>query len=314
MSKEHYDMIVIGGGPGGYTAALYGVRAGLRVLVLEKLSPGGQMATTSQVDNYPGFENGIDGFELGEKMKQGAERFGALTEIREVTAVDLRAKPKLIHTAEGDYEAETVVLSTGASPRTLGLPEEAGLLGRGVAYCATCEGMFYKGKTVAVVGGGDSAVTDALFLSKICRQVYLIHRRDTLRASNAYMDVIRQQENLTFIPDSVVTGLRHEKKLTGIRLENVKTAAASAIDCDGLFVAIGRIPNTGLFKDQVEMDAQGYIIADETTRTSVPGVFAVGDVRTKPLRQIITAAADGAVAVTYAEEYLTGHLKEPAKA
>lgn len=299
-----YDTIIVGGGPGGYTAALYCARANLKTLVLEKLSPGGQMATTSQIDNYPGFENGIDGFELGEKMKLGADRFGAESAFSEVTAMDLSSNPKIIHTTEGDFEADTVVLATGASPRTLGLSEESRLVNRGVAYCATCDGMMYKGKTVIVNGGGDTAVTDALFLAKICKHVYLVHRRDTLRASKAYLETIKNTENLTFIPDSVISGILHEKRVTGAKLENIKTGDMTDLACDGIFIAIGRIPNTDLFKDQLTMDESGYIIADETTRTSVPGVFAVGDVRTKPLRQIVTAASDGAVASKYAEEYL----------
>ncbi len=304
MTMAHYDTIIIGGGPGGYAAALYCARAGLQTLLLEKLSPGGQMATTSQVDNYPGFENGVDGFALGEKMKLGADRFGAMSEIKEVTAVVLSAKPKIIHTTDGEYEAETVILATGASPRTLGLPNEAKLVNRGVAYCATCDGMMYKGKTVIVNGGGDTAVTDALFLAKICKHVYLIHRRDTLRASKGYLETIRNTGNLTFIPDAKISEILFDKKVTGAKIENIKTGDVTELAAEGIFIAIGRIPNTELFIGFVNMDAQGYIIADETTRTSVPGVFAVGDVRTKPLRQIVTAASDGAVASKFAEEYL----------
>lgn len=304
MTMTHYDTIIIGGGPGGYSAALYCARAGLSTLLLEKLSPGGQMATTSQVDNYPGFENGVDGFELGEKMKLGADRFGAVTEITEVTSVELSVSPKIVHTTDGDYEAETVIVATGASARELGLPEEAKLLNRGVAYCATCDGMRYKGKTVIVNGGGDTAVTDALFLAKICKQVYLVHRRDTLRASKSYMQTIDNTENLTFIPDSKISEILHDKKVTGAKIENIKTGDVTELACEGIFIAIGRIPNNELFVGLVDMDDLGYIIANETTRTSVPGVFAVGDVRTKPLRQIVTAASDGAVASKYAEEYL----------
>lgn len=300
----HYDTVIIGGGPGGYTAALYCARAGLKTLVLEKLSPGGQMATTSWVDNYPGFEDGIDGFELGEKMKRSADRFGALSEFKEVISVALAAQPKRIHTSDGDDTADTVILATGASPRTLGLPEEEKLVNRGVAYCATCDGMMYKGKTVVVVGGGDTAVTDALFLAKICTHVTLVHRRDTLRASNSYLETIRKTANLTFMPDSKVSAILHDKKVTGAKIENIKTGEVTTLSCDGLFIAIGRTPNTELAKGQLDMDGNGYIVADETTRTSVPGVFAVGDVRTKPLRQIVTAAADGAVASMSAEEYL----------
>jgi thioredoxin reductase (NADPH) len=304
IARVYYDTIIIGGGPGGYTAALYCARTGLRTLLLEKLSPGGQMATTSQIDNYPGFEDGIDGFELGEKMKSAADRYGAVSEMKEVTSVDLLAKPKVIQTSDGDYEAGTVILATGASPRMLGLPEETRLVNRGVAYCATCDGMRYKGKTVIVNGGGDTAVTDALFLAKICTHVYLVHRRDTLRASKSYLEVIGNTENLTFIPDSRISEILHDKKVQGAKIENVKTGEFTELACEGIFIAIGRIPNTSLFTGQVDIDDNGYIIADETTRTSIPGVFAVGDVRTKPLRQIITAAADGAVASKFADDYL----------
>lgn len=304
-----FDTVIIGGGPGGYTAALYCARAGMSTLLLEKLSPGGQMATTSQVDNYPGFENGVDGFELGEKMKLCADRFGAVSEFKEVTSVELSSNPKIIHTTNGDYEAHTVVLATGASPRQLGLPEEAKLINRGVAYCATCDGMMYKGKTVIVSGGGDSAVTDALFLAKICKHVYLVHRRDTLRASKSYLEKIQNTENLTFIPDSKITQILYDKKVTGAKIDNIKTGETKELACEGIFVAIGRIPNSALFAGQLDMDENGYIIADETTRTSVPGVFAIGDVRTKPLRQIVTAASDGAVASKYAEEYLVDNYE-----
>lgn len=302
---EYYDTIIIGGGPGGYTAALYCARAGLKTLLIEKLSAGGQMATSSWVENYPGFENGVDGFELGEKMRLGAEKFGAQSVFSEVLSVELQSDPKTIRTDGGDYEAGTVILATGASAKHLGLPEEEQLINRGVAYCATCDGMRFKGKTVIVNGGGDTAVTDALFLSRICAQVYLVHRRDTLRASKSYLEAVRQADNLTFLPDSRIRAFLHEKRVTGAEIENVKTGDVTQIACDGIFIAIGRAPNTAIFSGQLDADPDGYILADETTRTSVPGVYAVGDMRTKPLRQIVTAAADGAVASKYAEEYLT---------
>ncbi len=303
--SEYFDTIIIGGGPGGYTAALYCARAGLTTLLIEKLSAGGQMATSSWVENYPGFENGVDGFELGEKMRQGAERFGAKSVFKEVLSVDLGEDPKRICTDDGDYEAGTVILATGASSKHLGLPGEEQLLNRGVAYCATCDGMRFKGKTVIVNGGGDTAVTDALFLSRICAKVYLVHRRDALRASKSYLESIRQADNLTFLPNCKISAFLHDKKITGAKIENVKTGELTELGCDGIFIAVGRTPNTRLFKGQLDTDENGYVIADETTCTSVPGVFAVGDLRTKPLRQIVTAASDGAVASIFAEEYLT---------
>lgn len=302
MRQDMYDVAVIGGGPGGYTAALYCARSGLSVLVLEKLSPGGQMATTSMVDNYPGFEEGIDGFELGEKMQRGAERFGAETAFVNVAAVDLKNEIKVIDTSKGQVKARAVVLATGASPREIGLPEEASLRGRGVAYCATCDGMMYRNKTVVVVGGGNSAAADALYLSKICKKVYLVHRRDTLRASNVYLEPLKNS-SVEFIWNSQVKQILHDKKVTGVVVENLE-GQLTEIPCDGVFAAIGRVPDTELFKGQTELDGQGYIQADESTRTNLPGVFAVGDVRTKPLRQIVTAASDGAVASHFIEEYL----------
>ena len=303
MNDKIYDVVIIGGGPGGYSAALYCARSGMSVLVLEKLSPGGQMATTGQVDNYPGFEDGIDGFELGEKMKKGADRFGEETAFDEVIRVDLKAEPKKITTTGGELLTKTVVIATGASPRELGLPEEKKLRGRGVAYCAVCDGMRYKDKTVVVSGGGNSAAEDALFLAKICKKVYLVHRRDALRASMVYQNALKDSP-VEFLWNSRIEEILHEKKVTGVRLADVKTGEEREIACDGVFVAIGRVPDTAVFEGQVERNEQGYIIADETTRTNVPGVFAVGDVRTKPLRQIVTAASDGAVASKFIEEFI----------
>ena len=299
-----YDMIIIGGGPGGYTAALYAARAGLKVVVLEKLSAGGQMALTTQIDNYPGFENGIDGFQLGEQMQQQAERFGAETVLAEVTAVNLSGKEKEVITTDGTFYGKTVVIATGADPKKLGLPEENQLVGRGVNYCAACDGMRYRGKTVVVIGGGNTAVADALQLSRIAQKVILVHRRDTLRATQVYHDQLLRTPNIELRWNSQVTELLSDGKLTGIKLRNVQTGAESTLDCDGIFVSIGRAPITKLFAGQLSLDESGYIIAGESTESSVPGVFAVGDVRTKVLRQVVTAVADGALAAHYAEEYL----------
>jgi len=299
-----YDMVIIGGGPGGYSAALYAARAGLDVVVLERLSAGGQMALTHQVDNYPGFAEGIDGFTLGMQMQEGAERFGAKTEYAEVKSLDLHAQPKRIETSEGTFYGKTVVYAAGAGPRKLGLPEEQSLQGRGVQYCAACDGMFYKGKTVVVVGGGNSAVADALILSRIAKKVILVHRRDSLRAEKVYHKALQEAENLEFRWNSAVAALNHEEKVTGVILKDVQSGEASLVSCDAVFVSIGRTPNTALLKGHAELDASGYVVAGESTCTNIPGVFAVGDVRTKALRQIVTAAADGAVSVHYAEEYL----------
>lgn len=299
-----YDMVIIGGGPGGYSAALYAARAGLDVVVLEKLSAGGQMALTHQVDNYPGFSEGIDGFTLGLQMQEGAERFGAKTEYAEVESLDLLADPKRIETSEGTFYGKTVVYAAGTGPRELGLPEEKELIGRGVNYCAACDGMFYKGKTVVIVGGGNSAVADALILSRVAGKVILVHRRDSLRAEKVYDKALREAENLEFCWNSKVSRLLHDQKVTGVILQDVISGEETEIACDGVFVSIGRKPNTALLEGQVNLDPQGYVEAGESCRTNIPGVFAVGDVRTKALRQIVTAAADGAVAVHYGVEYL----------
>ena len=303
MGIKKVDVAVLGGGPGGYTAALYCARAGFSVVVIEKMAPGGQMATTGQVDNYPGFDEGIDGFELGERMQRGAERFGAETLFADVTAVELAGDIKRIVTTDGEIEARAVVLSPGASPRELGLPEERELRGRGVAYCATCDGMLYKGKTVVVAGGGNSAAADALHLAKLCKKVILVHRRDALRASQVYLTPLKES-GVEFLWNSRITGILHGGQVTGVRVADVKTGAEREVPCDGLFVAVGRVPDTALFAGQVRLEEHGYVDADETTRTNLPGVFAVGDLRSKPLRQIVTAASDGAVASHFIEEYL----------
>lgn len=304
-----FDVIIIGGGPGGYTAALYTARAGLDTVVLEKLSAGGQMALTTQIDNYPGFPEGIDGFTLGENMQQGAERFGARTELAEVSGVSLKGEIKTVETSEGIFRGRTVILATGAKPRMLGLPKERELTGRGVNYCAACDGMQYRGKTVVVVGGGNSAAADAMLLSRVAKKVILVHRRDTLRATKVYHEPLMQAENVEFLWDSTVTELLHEEKVIGVRLRNLKTGEEREVSCDGVFVSIGRMPATELFREEVETDESGYVKADESTCTSLPGVFAVGDVRTKVLRQVVTATADGAVASHYVEEYLAERNK-----
>lgn len=299
-----YDMVIIGGGPGGYTAALYAARAGLDTLVLERLSAGGQMALTHQIDNYPGFEAGIDGFTLGQKMQAGAQRFGAQTRSAEVLSVDLGADPKSVQTDAGVIYGRTVVIATGANPRQLGLPNEQALTGRGVSYCAACDGMFYRGKTVAVVGGGNSAAADALLLSRVAQKVIVIHRRDTLRATKVYHQSLQAAENVSFLWNCVVTELIDDGGFRGLRYKNLVTGQEGTVDADGVFVSIGRIPASELAAGQLTLDEAGYIRSDESTQTDIPGVYAVGDVRTKALRQIVTAVADGACAIHAAQEYL----------
>lgn len=300
-----YDMIIVGGGPAGYTAALYGARAGLDVLLLEKMGAGGQMALTTQIDNYPGFPDGIDGFTLGAQMRAGAERFGAQTRFDQVLSLDLQAQPKQIRLENETLYAKTLVLATGASAKSLGVDGEQALIGAGISYCAHCDGMLYRGKTVAVVGGGNTAAAAALTLSRFCKKVYLIHRRDALRASKVYHNQLESTENIEFIWNSTITGLQATDRLTGLTLDQAGTQVL--LEVDGLFVSIGQSPNTQLVKGQLALDEAGYIPAEESTATQLPGVFAAGDVRTKSLRQIITAASDGAMAAHQAEEYLT-HL------
>jgi len=305
MTEKIYDTLILGGGPAGYTAALYCARAGLDTLLLEKFSAGGQMTQTSIIDNYPGFHEGVDGFTLGYQMQQGAERFGAQTKQTEILQMDLTSNPKAVTTDSGVFLGKTVILATGADHRHLGVEGEEALIGRGVGYCAACDGMLYRGKTVGVVGGGNSAAADALYLSRVCKQVYLIHRRDQLRATKIYHEPLMQTRNITFLWNHRVTELLSDAKLAGVKLENTQTGEITEVALDGLFISVGRAPATELVKGQLDLDLYGYVVADESTKTSVPGVFAAGDVRTKALRQIVTAAADGAVAAHYAEEYLT---------
>ena len=302
--NRNYDVIIIGGGPAGYSAALYTVRSGFSTLLIEKMAAGGQMNETTQIDNYPGFDEGIDGFSLGMKMRSGAERFGAETKNAEVKSVQLHGKVKQVETDDGIYTAKAVIIATGAGHKHLGLENEKDLVGRGVGYCAACDGMFYRGKTVAVVGGGNSAAADALVLSRIAKKVYLIHRRDSLRATKVYHEPLMNAENVEFRWNSAVHELQYGDKLTGAVLKDVNSGEESQLELDGLFISIGRSPATELFRGQLELDEGGYIVAGESTETNIPGVFAVGDVRTKAVRQIVTAAADGAVAAHYAEEYL----------
>lgn len=303
MADRNYDVAVIGGGPGGYTAALYAARSGYKVAVIEKLSPGGQMATTEIVDNYPGFDDGVDGYELGERMKRGAERFGAVTLFEEVASADLAASPKKIVTSAGELAARAVVIATGAHPRKLDVPGEKEMSGKGVAYCATCDGMRYKGKAVVVAGGGNSAAADALYLARICKKVYIVHRRDAMKASKVYADPL-EKSGVEFVWNSRIEEILHDKTVTGVTISDVKSGDKRELACDGVFIAIGRVPDTALFKGQIDLDENGYVKAGEDTKTSAEGVFAVGDVRTKPLRQIVTATADGATASMFNEEYL----------
>lgn len=299
----HFQVLIIGGGPAGYTAAMYAARAGLSTLLLEKMSIGGQMSLTDMIDNYPGLPEGMDGFSLGQAMKEGADKAGAKTLLSEVLSVEPDGPVKTVHTDSGTYTADTLILATGTHHRPLGLPEEEVLVGRGVHYCATCDAMFYRGKTVLVVGGGNSAAAAARVLSRMSKKVILVHRRDTLRAGKAEQAALG--DKVEFRMNCRITELLHDTRLQGVMLENVLTGEKEELPCDGVFVSIGQSPNTELFRGKIDLDEAGFVLAGEDTLTNLPGVFAAGDLRAKPLRQVVTAAADGAVAAQAAETYLT---------
>mgnify|MGYP000922849576 FL=1 len=304
MENKIYSTAIIGGGPAGYSAALFCARAGLDTVVLEKLSAGGQMAETGKIENYPGFDDGIDGFELGMKMEKSALKFGAESKYCRVISADLKSNPKVIKTTDGHILSHSVIIATGAFPRKLAIKDEEKLIGKGVAYCAYCDGMMYKGKTVAVIGGGDSAAEDALYLSSICHKVYLIHRRAKLRASESYIKALEKHNNIELILNAEPLEFIHGDTLTGIRLGNTVDNHIFDLDCNAVFVAIGRVPESEIFKDQLETDKYGYIKAGEDCATNMVGVFAAGDVRTKALRQVVTAVADGANAAKSAKDYI----------
>ena len=299
-----YDTVIIGGGPAGFTAALYAARGGLNTLIIEKMANGGQVASTEIIDNYPGFDEGIAGHILGAKMAAGAERFGAKTLYDEVLSIDFSDKIKKITTYSGEILSRTVIIATGAEPRSLNLPGEERYISRGIHYCAHCDGRFYKDKIVVVVGGGNSAVADALYLSKLAKKVYMVHRRNALRADKVYDESIMRAENIEILWNSQVERIVASMRVEGVVIRDVKDGAERQIDCDGVFVSIGRSPTTRLFEGALTLDGGGYIVAAEDTKTNIEGVFAAGDVRTKLLRQVVTATADGAVAAHMVEEYL----------
>lgn len=302
--KNMYDMIIIGSGPAGLAAAIYAQRARLETLVIEKeYISGGQVVNTYEVDNYPGLP-GIGGFELGMKFREHADKLGAQFITAEVTDLELEGKVKKVVTDEGTYEARSIVVATGARHRKLGIAGEEELGGLGVSYCATCDGAFFKGQTVAVVGGGDVAVEDAIFLSKGCEKVYLIHRRNELRAAKSLQERLFSCKNIEFLWDTEVTKIYGEHHIECIGIQNNKTGEKKVLDVSGIFVAVGTIPNSELLKGKVQMNEQGYVIAGEDCATNIEGVYAAGDIRTKMMQQIITAAADGANAVMAAQRYL----------
>ncbi|MFZ5988166.1 MAG: thioredoxin-disulfide reductase [Bacillota bacterium] len=300
-----YDVIIIGGGPAGFSAALYTARAKLETLLIERAFSGGQMATTNEMENYPGFEDPISGPDLAQHMENQAKRFGTKVINEDVIDLTLNQIIKTVKTKAGIYQSKVVILCMGASPKELGLPNERQLRGYGVSYCATCDGAFYKGMDVAVIGGGDTAAEDALFLTRFCNKVYLVHRRDKMRATKVIQDSVLNNKKIEIVWNSVVEEIIGDAQVSGIRIMNVKTKEPSKIEVSGLFVAIGNVPNTELAQDKVELSESGYVVTDENMQTNIFGVFAAGDIREKTLRQVITAASDGAIAAHMAERYIS---------
>ncbi|AKX95279.1 thioredoxin reductase [Moorella thermoacetica] len=299
-----YDLMIIGGGPAGLTAALYGARGGLNTILLEMGAPGGQAGQTDRIENYPGFPDGITGIDLAMKFAEQAQRFGARLEMTTVREVDFSGANKKVITSNGEYEARAVIIASGAHPRPLGVPGEAELRGRGVSYCATCDGAFFRDKKVAVVGGGDSAVEEALFLTRFASQVTIIHRRDALRATRVIQDRARDNPKISFQWNTVVNAIQGKDKVSSLQLKDVRTGALREEPFDGVFIFIGLEPNTDFLGGALTLDPDGYIVTREDLATSIPGVFAAGDVRAKNFRQVSTAVGDGAVAAMAAERYL----------
>lgn len=304
-----YDVIIIGGGPAGLTAGIYSCRAGLKTLIIERLMPGGQVGLTSKVENYPGFIS-IDGVELAMKMHEHATSVGCEFEFGEVISLDINGKIKTIKTHTKEYQSKTVLLCLGASAKQLNVKGEKSFLGKGLSYCATCDGSLYKDKTVAIVGGGNTSLEDCIYLSGIVKKVYLIHRRDTFRGQETLVKTLNAtnlaNNNIQQVLNSRVTEIIGKDKIEGIEIENLVNNQTEKIDIDGLFVAIGRKPDTEIISNIVNLDENGYIITDEKMKTNIDGVFACGDVRQKKLRQIVTACSDGAIAGISAFEYIRG--------
>ena len=299
-----YDIIIIGSGPAGLSAAIYAQRACLDTIVIEKNGiSGGQVLNTWEVDNYPGFP-GVTGFELSRQFREHANKLGARVVQDEVVQVELSGNVKKVVCEEETYEARCVILASGAHHRTLEVPGEEELRGAGVSYCATCDGAFFRGRTVAVVGGGDAALEDAIFLARMCEKVYIVHRRDKLRGAKRLQERLQVLENIEFVWNSETVAIEGDAQVEALRLRQTKTGEERRLDVEGVFIAVGIAPESELYAGQLELDEQGYIRADESGQTSVPGVFAAGDVRTKALRQILTAASDGANCVASAERYL----------
>lgn len=303
-NAKHVKVLILGSGPTGYAAALYAARAELQPVVLTGMQLGGQAALTHTIENYPGFPDGVGGAELGELFQKQAERFGAVTEFDTANAVDLSKRPFRVTTDNGEYLADVLIIATGASPNPLNIPGEVEFTGRGVSYCATCDGWFFKDKKVVVVGGGDSALEEGLFITRYASSVTIVHRRNELRAGAILQKRAREHPKIKFIWDTVVTGTIGTEKLEGVKLKNVKSGEESTLETDGLFIFIGHTPNTQMFKGQLEMDSLGYIKVNEKMETSVPGVFAAGEAADPHFRQVITSAGMGAAAAISATRLL----------
>ena len=299
-----YDVAIIGGGPAGLSAAIYAARGGLKTVLFEKALIGGQIVVTAEVENYPGFEQNVTGFDIIEKMQQQAERFGTDIKLEEVKAIGLEGLCKIIETSNGTYKVQSVIMATGAHPRKLAVPGEEKFTGRGVSYCATCDGALYRNKIVAVVGGGDSAVEEAIFLTKFAKKVYVIHRRNELRAVKIVQDRAFKNEKMEFVLDTVVQAIEGKDFVEKLVIFNKKTNNVSELEVDGVFIYVGIIPSSDLVKSRVEFDPQGFIITDDSMHTELPGVYAAGDVTHKVLRQVVTACSDGATAAFAAEKWI----------
>ncbi|MBI4774553.1 MAG: thioredoxin-disulfide reductase [Deltaproteobacteria bacterium] len=308
MQQEMYDLIIIGGGPAGLTAGMYAARARMKVLLLEKLSPGGQVLNTEWIENYPGFPEGISGFELVDRMKEQALRFGLPIESGEVTGINLSDSEKEVVLADGKrYGCRALVIASGASWNKLKVPGEVELIGKGVSYCATCDGPFFRDAVTAVVGGGDSAVEEALFLTRFAKKVIIIHRRDELRATKIVQERAMASEKIEFLWNTVVTEIQGDGKVERLSLRNVKTGDVSDLEVEGIFIFVGVVPNTGYIGAEIEKDERGFVIANLYRETNVPGVFACGDVTHKDFRQVANAVGEGANACYSAEKYLESH-------
>lgn len=300
------DLIIIGGGPAGLTAGLYAARARLETILLERLAPGGQILTTDWVENYPGFPEGVSGFEIVDRMRRQAERFGLVIESQEVSKLDLSAQRKVVYTDKGALETRALILTTGATPQKLGIEGEALLTGKGISYCATCDGPFFRDQEVAVIGGGDTAVEEAIFLTRFSSKVHLIHRRDRLRAVKLLQDRAMGHPKIRLIWDTVATRITGEKEVEGLNLRNVKTGEETHLPVKGVFIFVGYAPNSQLVKDLLTTDEWGFVVTNNDMEASIPGVFAAGDLRSKLLRQVATAVGEGATAAVAAERYLEG--------